>query len=280
MKQLYILIILSFQTSFSFACLNTYQFKIFPVGVSQNKIVTVDVKIMRTSQAEGNYRLDLGLEKNEEWIEDDKDWEEMWILSSYVSTYDKNQKLTSLIPIDITYSIGKTYADTLHRTFQRGLKKIATEYADIEYFKPAYISFCDFQQKCNIVKIQSDTVSRKSYLVYDGKKYQTDIINDTSYYGFRESLYHPELITALYVNSIRVFKTKTITLLIVHLVRGHEVSMGFITSDPERFRMYEDSGVRMAKEYKPNFKFTDIRKSTYEEPVLHHGYGFDIFVII
>ena len=93
-KQLCIIIILIFQTTFSFACLNTYQFKIFPVGVSQDKIITVDVQIRRTSQVEGNRWLKLGLEKADEWSE-------MWILYSYVSAYDKNQKLLSLTPLDV-----------------------------------------------------------------------------------------------------------------------------------------------------------------------------------
>ncbi|MFN5381159.1 MAG: hypothetical protein ACK5CD_09365, partial [Bacteroidota bacterium] len=120
-KQIYILILLIFQTTFSFACLNTYQFKICPVGVSQDKIITVDVQIRRTSQVEGNRWLKLGLEKTDEWSE-------MWILYSYVSTYDKNQKLISLTPLDTTYSIGKHYTDTLDKAYQNGLKIIAKEF--------------------------------------------------------------------------------------------------------------------------------------------------------
>lgn len=271
-KQIYILILLIFQTTFSFACLNTYQFKIFPVGVSQDKIITVDVQIRRTSQVEGNRWLKLGLEKTDEWSE-------MWILYSYVSTYDKNQKLISLTPLDTTYSIGKHYTDTLDKAYQNGLKIIAKEFTDLEYFKPEYISFCDFQQKCNIVKIQSDTLSNKDFVVYEGKKYQTDIVRDTSYYGFCRSPYHPETITGLNINSVRIYKTKTMTLLITHLATGHEISMGWITSDPKKAGKTEDGEISLAKEYKPNLTFTDIKKSTYEEPLLHHGYGFDIFII-
>lgn len=252
--------------------MNAYQFKIFPVGVSQDKIVTVDVQIRRTSQDEGNRWLKLGLEKTEIWVE-------MWILYSYISTYDKNQKLISSTPLDTTFSIGKTYADTLDKTYQRGLKRIATGFSDIEYFKPEYISFCDFQQECNLVKIQSDTTSNKDYVVYEGKKYQIVIVQDTSYYGFGRSPYHPKTITGLYINSIRIYKTKTITLLISHLATGHEISMGWITSDPEKAAKIEDVEILLAMEHKPNLTFTDIKKSTYEEPLLHHGYGFDIFII-
>ena len=271
-KRLYLCIILTLQATFSFACLNTYQLKIFPVGVSQNKIITVDIQIRRTSQVEGNRLLKLELEKTDEWGE-------MWTLYSYVAKYDKNQKLISLTPLDTTFSIGNTYADTLYKTYQRGLKMIATEFTDLEYFKPDYISFCDFQHKCDIVKIQSDTLSNKDFVVYEGKKYQTDIVRDTSYYAFGRSPYHPETITGLYINSVRIYKTKTLTLLITHLATGHEISMAWITSDPKKAGKIKDGEIALAKEYKPNLTFTDIKQSTYEEPLLHHGYGFDIFII-
>jgi hypothetical protein len=250
--------------------LNAYQFKLFPVGILQDKIITVDVQISRTSQVEGNRWLKLGLEKTDEWSE-------MWILYSYISTYNKNQILISSTPLDTTYSIGKNYSDNLDRAYQSGLKIIAKEYPDLEYFRPDYISFCDFQHKCNIVKIQSDTISNRDFVIYDGKKYQTDIVRDTSYYGFGRSSYHPETITGLYINSVRIYKTKTLTLLVTHLATGHE--MAWITSDPKKAGKTEDGEVILAREHKPNITFTEIKKSTYEEPLLHHGYGFDIFII-
>ncbi len=271
-KQLYILIILTFQTTFTFACLNTYQFKIFPVGISQDKIVTIDVQIRRTSEYEGNKKLNLGLVNA-------KAGNYFWVLYSYISTYYKYQKLISLKPFDTTYSIGKSYSDTLDKTYHRGLEKIALQFNNLEYFKPDYISFCDFQQKCNLVKIQSDTVLNKEYVIYESKKYQTYVVQDSSYFGFDKSRNHTETIKGLYINSIRVYKTKTITMLIAHLATGHEISMGWITSDPKKASKKEDGEISLANEHKPNFKFSDINQSTYQEPLLHHGYGFDIFII-
>lgn len=193
--------------------------------------------------------------------------------------YNKNQKLVSFTPLDTTYAIGNNYSDTLNSAFQNGLKIIATKFTDLEYFKPDYISFCDYQQTCNIVKIQTDTILNKDFVVYNGKKYQPNIIRDTSYYGFGRSPYHPKQITGLYINFVRVYKTKTITLLITHLATGHEISMGWITSDPKKVSKTEDGETSLAKEFKPNFTFTDIKKSTYQEPLLHHGYGFDLFIV-
>jgi hypothetical protein len=33
------------------------------------------------------------------------------------------------------------------------------------------------------------------------------------------------------------------------------------------------------KEYKPKFEFTNIKTAVYEEPLLHHGFGFDAFLL-
>ena len=53
----------------------------------------------------------------------------------------------------------------------------------------------------------------------------------------------------------------------MHLATGHEISLA------------EDGEITLAKEYKPTFAFTDIKKSNYIEPLLHHGYGFDTFIV-
>ncbi len=261
------------QSTFSFACMDAYQFKIFPVGVSKDKIITVDVKISRTMAQSDQ----LG-SKNR--LKETGKFEVMWILNSYISSYDKHQKLISSTSLEKKNSIGKSYSDTLNKTFQHGLAKIATTFFDIEYFKPEYISFCDFQQKCNIVQIQSDTILNKDYVVYDDRKYETVFIKDTLFYGFESNcMYHPKKITDLFVNSVRVYRAKSISLLITHLATADEISWGWITSDPKKAGKTEDGEISLAKEYKPNLTFSELQKSTYEEPLLHHGYGFDLFII-
>ena len=77
-KPIFITLILIFNAISSFACLNTYQFKIFPVGVYNDTILTVDVQIRRTSQDEGNRWLELGLDSLDESSE-------MWIINAFIS---------------------------------------------------------------------------------------------------------------------------------------------------------------------------------------------------
>lgn len=258
-----------FQVTVSMACLQTYQFKIFPVGVSKNQIITVDFRIIRTEQGNVNRWFNLGLK-------DIGQFGTGWVLYGYISTYDQNQKLINLTPFDTSCAIGKNYSDTLDKVFQKGIKLIAGKFTDLEYFKPDYISFCDFQQECKLVSISSDLLLNKDYVVYEGKKYQIDLIKDTSYYGFRKHYKHPNSIIGVSINSIRIYKTNSLTLVITHLADGHELSMGWFTSDP---KIAKKHNLTLTKEYKPDLVFTDITKTTYEEPLLHHGYGFDLFIV-
>lgn len=277
-KYIYTLSLFIFYTITTSACLNTYQFKIFPVGIIDSKITTVDVQIMRTSQYEGNYILNpnMNYDEHNDWTISES---EMWILYSYISVYDKNQKLLSSTPFDTTYSIGHNYIDSLQSTFNAAYTKIINDNHDIELFVLEYISFCDFQKKCNNLETLYDSTSNTNYIIYQNKKHKIDIINDTSYYAFGSNHYNPETLEWLYINSIRTFKTKDTELIITHLITGHELSMGWLTNDPEIAKNSENEIIRLLKEYKPDLKFSDIKKSVYEEPILHHAYGFDIFIL-
>ncbi len=273
-KTILVILILIFNVITSFACLNTYQFKIFPVGVYNDTILTIDVQIRRTSQVEGNRWLELGLDSIDEWSE-------MWIMNAFVSKYDQNQKLFEKEDIGMTYSIGKNYLDSLQMIYLKGFDKLKSQYSELKLFKPTYISFCDFQQSCELIKLLNDSTVDKDYLIYAEKKYPIDVIRDTSYYAFGKSVYHPENILGLYANSIRIYQIDDFELIISHLATGHEIGMGWITSDPEIFKekQAKEEPVSLSNEHKPKFDFIDIRQSVYEEPLLHHGYGFDIFII-
>lgn len=236
------------------ACMNTYQFKIFPVGVVDGKIITVDFKIRRTSQIEGNRWLKLNLKNASEF-------DIMWLLDAYISTYDQKQKLLSSEPIDSTYSLDANYRTKLQSVYQTGFSKIKSTYPTIELFKAETISFCDFKQKCKLMAIESDTINKRDYLKFAKKKHELPVFHDKEYFGFGKRA--PEKAIDLYISSVRTYKTKNLTLVLSHLATGHEINMGM--HDPE-------------KEYKPDFPFGDIETQTYVEPLLHHGYGLDVFV--
>jgi len=265
-----ILIIISSWTSV-FGCLNTYQFKIFPVGVYEDNIISVDVKIRRTSLYEGNRFLDLK-------IEDPDKHELIWILYTYIATYDKNQKIQSLVPFDTVYEIGDNYVDTLLTAYYRGYKLITESFSAIELFSPDYISFCDFQKECNLISVNYDTIRKQDYLVYKRKKYPITIVSDTSYYAYRRA-YHSGNTDGFYISSVRLYKSSKITIVLAHLETGQEISMRWNTDDSNKNSEEKDDPFIVPKEHKPDIAFKDIDKAVFQEPLLHHGYGFDIFIV-
>jgi hypothetical protein len=265
---------LFFQSISSQACLNTYQFKIFPVGMTSDTIVTVDMQIRRTSQSEGNRWLKLGLDSADEWTE-------MWMIDGFISKYDKTQHLLSKESIGFTFSLKESYLDTLQAFYQKGYASIHAMYPALKLFNPVYLSYCNFQQSCEYIKLTENALTKKSYFVYQDRSYQLSVLEDTSYYGFDQSGSSAIHILKYYANSIRVYKLDDVELVISHVATGHEISMGWIVSDPKVAEKMEAKGetAMLVKEYKPDIKFADITKSVYEEPLLHHGYGFDLFIV-
>jgi len=255
--------------SSSFACLNTYQLKIFPVGTDSTGILTVDVEVLRTSQWEGNRWYKLGIDKPGEW-------EEMFILKAAISTYDYKQKLVSCQPFDTAFSMGPHYLDTLQKVFAAGMEMILKSHKTIELFTPVSISFCDFQHTCKRAGVQYDSTAGKDYIFFKKKKSELLVLKDSTYYGIQTSV---ENTADLYISSVRIFQTKAITLVMTHLETGHEIMMGLISSDPKKDTTEYGDRVRHPREHKPGFAFTDIRKSTYEEPLLHHGFGMAVFAV-
>jgi len=262
-KKLFIILILcTCNTIISFACLNAYQFKIFPVGVADDKIVTVDFKIHRADN----------------WPDDEFGMQ--WFLYAYISTYEQNQKLIKATPFDSVNVKSDNYLEKLKEVYDVAFAKIQKDFPSIELFMPKYISFCDFQKKCKLLEVDIrinydediglsiDTATVK----YRNKKYELNILKDSLYYGFngvREYYQTPNEIS-----SYRIYETKKIKLIAFHLAAGDLIlyrAAGMIDLD--------EKDIPSGKEYKPNLKFKDIKKSVYEEPLLHHGYGFDAFII-
>lgn len=232
----------------SFACLSAYQFKIFPVGVADDKIVTVDFQIYRGDEMGENDELRV-----------------RWFVRAYVSTYKQNQKLIEAIPFDSIIVKSDDYLENLKEIYDTAFAKIQTDFQSIELFTPIYISFCNFQTKCKLIEVEGDKAT------YNKKKYPLSIINDSLYYGFNGRFeFYDELFYdgGFGVSSYRIYETKTTKLIVFHLATG----------DGEDY-FYDRRRKKSTKEHKPDFKFTDIKNTVYEEPLLHHGYGFDVFFV-
>lgn len=271
LKQL-LSIVFFFQITLSFGCLDAYQFKMFPIGVYKNQIVTVDVVINR-----GTY---FGSEDEATDNRDIVGLEVMWFLQTYISTYSKKHELLSKIPLDTISVIGESYEEALNKVFLKGLNQVQKELKGIDYFIPESISFCDYQKTCQQIKMESDTVVNSTQLVIQGKSYSLDFIKGESSYSYNDIICEKHPLHLLYINSVRMYKTKNISIVVSHLGTGSQIySRNRATNSSEK-NSVKDPNTYIPKEYIPDFKFTTLQSTTYQEPVLHHGFGIDVFVVL
>src|SRR5690554_3043370 len=98
MKIRLLFIALAFLSIEAFGCLNTYQFRVFPIGLDNGQIVTLDYKVYRTSQIEGSRKVDFELDSANKT-------ETMWILIGSISKYDFNQNLIETNVFDTTFAL-------------------------------------------------------------------------------------------------------------------------------------------------------------------------------
>lgn len=240
-----------------FACMSATQYKIFPIGVQKNKIIVADTFIYRGSN---------------------RDMEINWNIELSIAVYDFKGSIISIEVIDKIHVEGDHYEQKLKVAYKKLLQTIKMKYSTLNYFKPEYISFCDFQKKCEIITLKSDTIKKKDFLIYKNKKHQISL---NKFERFKESALYSNSLTSYYISSTRVYKYKHIELAVAHLETGHEVSMGWITDPPNQKPVNEDiyNPNIISKEHKPKIQFNKLNEAIYEEPLLHHGYGFDYFVV-
>lgn len=228
------------------------------------QIISVDIKIYRTQ--------DITTQK-------DPSLEISWYIETYLSTYNEYQKLIQKQLLNKQSIHKKGYAYEIQLEYEKAFRVVEKMYPNIEYFQPKAISFCEFQNKCKMMESYYDEKEDKDYIRYKGKNHLISVIKDATYYGFKESAFFSDRVSGYNISSTRIYKLKNIELIVGHFESGHESSMGWITHDPNKKPKDESDIVIYMKEHTPNINFTDIKKTTYEEPLLHHGYGFDLFFL-
>lgn len=201
------------------ACLNTYQFKTFPVGIVGDQIITVDVQVMRTEAISIANKLD---------EEVSNEFAAGWILYTYSATYTQFQKLVSVIPVDTVYVGPRTYLKDLQKAYKRIYESILTECPSIRTFTPKTITFCDFQSNCQLVAKERDSLLKTDFLKVNDEKYEVHALKDTTYYAIpNRDVYFNDL-QSFRISSVRVFETKGVKLMVCHLERGNEIGRDII----------------------------------------------------
>ncbi|MFL5729261.1 MAG: hypothetical protein ACJ75J_07215 [Cytophagaceae bacterium] len=254
-----ILILLHFQTGM--ACMSAHQDRLFPVGICAEGLVVVEVHMQRYDKPDKEDRLDPA-----------------WHILSYLNLYDKNHKILKSEILDTINVLESLYNKPLANTFLKGLQK-AKQIPGLVLAMPVSINFCDYRQDCSSASLEFDTIKNKVFIRPGNqkKKVEVSVLRDTisiaaNYLGYsaQYELQVKELKNFLYISSVRIFKVGEKTLTIFHLGSGQ----GMYSADDEMRQVYPPG-----KEYKPDFQFTNLEASIFEEPLLHHGHGFDFFIL-
>jgi len=263
MRQTLIILLFTLTTNNLFACLSASQNRLFPLGQSSKGLCVVENHLYRTE-----FR-----EKDKEVIE----MQPAWGGISYFKIYDKNYKeIYSSILDTIRLFEQHHYDSIIGKTFNKGLE-LAKTYPDFIAAKPSSITFCDYQETCSKAGLIFDTLNNKISIRLPNKiKYDVKVLFDLTsiasnllnyYGGFDDADVSAKAFNGrLYINSVRHFKIGNKKLTIVHIGSG------------QTFELAEGGTYPSGREYKAKFPFTDINKSVFEEPVLHHGHGFDFYI--
>ncbi|MGB5983489.1 MAG: hypothetical protein WBG46_15220 [Nonlabens sp.] len=241
------------------ACLNADQHKIFPIGVVDGKILVLKAHLHRTHS---------DLKSENEWTVNP-----MWIITSTLNIYDRNQNLKSESFFKESTVHKEEYAVELSIIFDTALENIDSRFPEIEYFKPTYISFCDFQKKCNRLEFISKEDSDDQTFVYAGQQFN---LNTTYFDELTKPMTNSSSLSNYYISSVRIFKSQKFELVLAHVANGHEVSMGFIGGSSDSVHV---ENKYISEENRPDVSFENLGLSIYQEPLMHHGFGYDFFFI-
>lgn len=255
----FIFIIISFLSVFSLkiqACYQAELYKIYPIGISSDTIISIDMHILRYNagffkdedRITGN-AIDEGFRDNEEFA----NFELEWIIRTYITRYDKSQNKIDSIPLDsarfYTENEGNTI-DKLKILYDRGFNQIISDIPHIEPLKPVAIEFCDYSDECkNLIKENSSIINQKDI------DYLTTDLRDKPTFDFQHLLKSQRLLLMVF-SSVRKYTSSLFDLIVINSQIG---------------QIYGDEPM-------PQISLgDDIKSAIYEEPILYHGHGNDIF---
>lgn len=244
------------------------------MGHLDGEIIGVSAYVQRTSCFDASRRFpDINVDSVRSL-----EMEPFFVINLAITKHSRNQKLLQQYSLDTLKVPGENYGTALQVRFNQYYKQIVKDFPEIELFSPEYISFCGYQTSCEQLALVFDSLQQQSFFQTGKKRYALPALSDSQQL-FTFSPYYDEYGRGMTISSVRIYKSKTLKLTIGHLETGHELGMGMITHDPKKTKNEEGFELIFYKEEKPDFPFSNIETAAYQEPLLHHGFGYDLFVV-
>jgi hypothetical protein len=263
MRQTLIILFFTLTVNSLFACLSASQNRLFPLGQTSKGLCVAETHLYRTE-----FR-----EKDKPVIELKAAWRGI----SYFKIYDSHYKeIYSEVIDSIKLFKQHDYDSIINRSFKKALS-LAEKYPDFVAAAPISITFCDYQERCSKARLLYDIKNNKVSIRLPNKiSYDVTVLFDTASIASNLLNYYRSFDDAglsakafkgnLYINSVRQFQIGNKKLTVVHIGRGQALELTKGGTYPP------------GKEYTAKFAFTGINKTVFEEPVLHHGQGFDFYI--
>lgn len=237
------------------SCNAADQYRLFPLGGSSSGFVFVETHLYRTTDPKGN-RYEMPPK---------------WFGESFLNIYDGAHRLISSRLVDSLSLTDKgTHQEFIKNSFHKALKQ-AKKLPGFTAATPVYLSYCDFQQKCPEAELREDRLKHTLFVKLGNKEYEVSVLKDTNSIAERYLEYYSGFnggnidYASIDISSVRKYTIGANTITIVHLANGDK------PQEAER-------ALKRAA-YKPYVAFSRLEDSVVHEPLLHHGHGFDFFMV-
>lgn len=237
-----------------YSCYNADLNKTFPIGISNDTILSLNMKIHRTNAISLNNAI-RGNVINEIKSENNIIAYELgWSINTYIAKYDLSHNLIESIALDSArfYSLEEeSIIEELSVMYSRGYNYITEAYKSIELFEPIDIFFCDKSTRCqNLFPPENSGIISES----DINEILSILRNkfDVNLYSYD----NPKDILFSSLSSVRKYTSEKFDMFVIH------IQIGQILGDEKTPQVA---------------LWNDIKHAIYEEPILYHGDRYDVF---
>ncbi len=254
----------------AFACAGATQTRVLPIGLVDDNIIALHLKMNRTDIGPDHVKG----ERPKEW------W--WWYVTARLVSFDKaTNQINKVYYTDSLAWHHLKFEKEIQSAFLNGLSK-AKPLVGFKPFVPESITICNFSFNTTKASIAYSTDSSQLFIVSPSKVRLAAISNqkllDTNTifpywmvgderYDFESNqLYWLQSMMYYGVGSIRAYTIDGRKLMVIHI--------GATSDGPPP---WDEKYINAEPEFTPeNPKFDRLENTTYDEPILWHGDGFDI----
>lgn len=237
-------------------CLDASQDRIIPLGTLENCMIAIELNSTRSDKRDGSF-------------------EESWMYTLKLKIFNDDYSTISIKEFEKLLDISKDDKIPILQRHVSEALEICYKMKDFEIFQIKSIELCDFQKDCGSIKLRNE---KKGLHLYDDTLRKSSFIHvlDTTsvselgkfYRDYKAYLGGENTVDdILSISSIRRYENSKYSLLAFQLGTGDIPS--FINEDT----VVEKTIKRI------DVKNKTLDQCVFIEPILHHGKGFDYFVM-